>query len=24
CAREDTITISAVDIKYRGNSLDVW
>nr|MOW48470.1 immunoglobulin heavy chain junction region [Macaca mulatta] len=24
CAREDTITISSVDIKYRGNSLDVW
>nr|MOW50796.1 immunoglobulin heavy chain junction region [Macaca mulatta] len=24
CAREDTITISAVDIKFRGNSLDVW
>nr|MOW46104.1 immunoglobulin heavy chain junction region [Macaca mulatta]MOW46513.1 immunoglobulin heavy chain junction region [Macaca mulatta]MOW46871.1 immunoglobulin heavy chain junction region [Macaca mulatta]MOW46923.1 immunoglobulin heavy chain junction region [Macaca mulatta]MOW47436.1 immunoglobulin heavy chain junction region [Macaca mulatta] len=24
CAREDTITISTVDVKFRGNSLDVW
>nr|MOW49659.1 immunoglobulin heavy chain junction region [Macaca mulatta] len=24
CAREDTLTISTVDIKFRGNSLDVW
>nr|MOW46675.1 immunoglobulin heavy chain junction region [Macaca mulatta]MOW48448.1 immunoglobulin heavy chain junction region [Macaca mulatta] len=24
CAREDTITISTVDIKFLGNSLDVW
>nr|MOW45753.1 immunoglobulin heavy chain junction region [Macaca mulatta]MOW47405.1 immunoglobulin heavy chain junction region [Macaca mulatta]MOW48158.1 immunoglobulin heavy chain junction region [Macaca mulatta] len=24
CAREDTIPIFEVDIKFRGNSLDVW
>nr|MOW47041.1 immunoglobulin heavy chain junction region [Macaca mulatta] len=24
CAREDTLTISTVDVKFRGNSLDVW
>nr|MOW47354.1 immunoglobulin heavy chain junction region [Macaca mulatta] len=24
CAREDTLTISTVDVKFRGKSLDVW
>nr|MOV54018.1 immunoglobulin heavy chain junction region [Macaca mulatta]MOV54963.1 immunoglobulin heavy chain junction region [Macaca mulatta]MOV60840.1 immunoglobulin heavy chain junction region [Macaca mulatta] len=24
CAKEDTIATFEVDIKFRGNSLDVW
>nr|MOV54745.1 immunoglobulin heavy chain junction region [Macaca mulatta] len=24
CAKEDTIASFEVDIKFRGNSLDVW